>query len=168
MRRLSLLALLLFLGILPLRAQQIVPAAAAAKLLPDAVFFRGQSAPVEARNSGGVHYPDGMYVLSAIVDSSGYSSGIQQKYQAYFISEVTVDIEGHKLGPGAYGVGFVNGKFGVMDIAAHDLFSVPATHDAALRRPSPFQVIADAKTGSYRLYFGRNYVVFSRSDKSAK
>lgn len=87
------------------------------KLLPDKVWFRGQNAPVQARNSGGVRYGDGFYVLVTLVDNSGYSSGVREKYQAYFITEVPLEIGGQSLKPGAYGVGFLDAdKFIVMDI----------------------------------------------------
>jgi hypothetical protein len=143
----------------------LLHATEAAKVLPSAVFFRGQSATTQTRNSGGVKYGDGMFVLATLVDNSGYSSGIQAKYQAYFITEVTLDVNGHKLAPGAYGVGIVaGGHFGVMDIGAHDLFSADATNDKEFRRPTPLQVIADSQANHYRLYFGRNYVTFSRSE----
>ena len=105
----------------------IMNAADAAKVLPATVFFRGQAASVQARNSGGVKLPDGMLVLCALVDTSGYSTAVQQKYQAYFITEVALDINGQTLKPGAYGVGFIEGtKFIVMDLGAHDLFTVAA------------------------------------------
>ena len=60
------------------------------KIFPDQVFFRGQVASVQMRNTGGVRFADEMFVLAGLVDNSGYSSDIRQKYQAYFISEVTL------------------------------------------------------------------------------
>ncbi len=141
----------------------IVHAADAAKLLPGQVFFRGQSAPLQARNSGGIKFSDGMYVLAALVDSSGYSTAIQQKYQAYLLAEVAIEINGHPLPAGAYGIGFVSGQLDVMDIGNHPLFSVTATRDDALKRPTPLQVLADGAAGKYRLYEGRDYVVISRA-----
>jgi len=145
------------------QAEALLRAPEAAKLLPDAVFFRGQSASTQARNSGGVRYADGMFVLTTLVDNSGYSTGIQQKYQAYLITEVTLNIGGNKLAPGAYGVGIVGDHFGVMDIAAHDLFQVATVKDAQLHRPTPLQVVAGDGPGKYRLYFGRDYVTFERA-----
>jgi hypothetical protein len=140
----------------------ILNAADAAKMLPATVFFRGQVASVQARNSGGVKLPDGMLVLCALVDTSGYSTAVQQKYQGYFITEVALDINGQRLKPGAYGVGFIEGtKFIVMDLGAHDLFTVSGNRDAALKRPTPLQVLADSTPGHYRLYINRNYVVFA-------
>jgi hypothetical protein len=133
-----------------------------ATLMPPSVFFRGQSASTQLRNAGGVKYPDGMLVLAALVDTSGYSTAVQQKYQAYFITEVTLDIQGQTLKPGAYGVGFVDGsKFLVMDLGAHDLFTVNGTHDTDLKRPTPLQVLPGVAANHYRLYINRNYIDFS-------
>jgi hypothetical protein len=133
-----------------------------ANLMPATVFFRGQVASVQARNSGGVKLADGMLVLCALVDTSGYSTAVQQKYQAYFITEVALDINGQLLKPGAYGVGFVEGnKFLVMDLGAHDLFTAGSIHDTELKHPMPLQVLADTAPNRYRLYINRNYVVLS-------
>ena len=108
-----------------------------ANLMPATVFFRGQAASVQARNSGGVKLPDGMFVLCALVDTSGYSTAVQQKYQAYFITEVALDINGQTLKPGAYGVGFIEGnKFLVMDLGAHDLFTVGIERSLVSRTPT--------------------------------
>ena len=105
-----------------------------------------------------------IWVLCALVDTSGYSTAVQQKYQAYFITEVALDINGQTLKPGAYGVGFIEGsKFIVMDLGAHDLFTVSGNRDAALKRPMPLQVLADSTPDRYRLYINRNYVVFAPS-----
>ncbi len=134
------------------------------KLVPATVFFRGQVASVQARNAGGVKMPDGMLVLCALVDTSGYSTAVQQKYQAYFITETPLTIGGQVLKPGAYGVGFVaDNKFLVMDLGAHDLFTTPSTHDAELKGPRPLQILADTATGQFRLYINRSYIVFSRA-----
>jgi hypothetical protein len=140
----------------------ILKAPDVANLVPATVFFRGQVASVQARNAGGLKLPDGMLVLCALVDTSGYSTAVQQKYQAYFISEVTLDINGQVLKPGAYGVGFIEGsKFLVMDLGAHDLFMTDGKRDADLKRPMPLQVLADTAPNHYRLYINRNYVVVS-------
>ena len=145
----------------PSSAASVLNAADAAKAIPATVFFRGQVASVQARNSGGVKLPDGMLVLCALVDTSGYSTAVQQKYQAYFITEVPLQINGQTLKAGAYGVGFIEGtKFIVMDLGAHDIFTTAGNRDAALKRPTPLQVLADTTPGHYRLYINRNYVVF--------
>ena len=132
------------------------------KLMPASVFYRGQSATTQLRNSGGIKFADGFYVLASLVDTSGYSTGIQAKYQAYLITEVPIKVGGHALGAGAYGVGFIaNDKFIVTDLGAHDLFTVSSSNDAGLQRPMPLQVLADQSAG-YRLYAGLRYVVITR------
>ena len=141
-----------------LKAADITP-----KIFPERVFFRGQSAPVQFRNSGGVHFADDLYILAGMVDSSGYSTAIKEKYQAYLLNEVTLEIAGQTLKPGAYGIGFINGgKFVVMDLGANDVLQSASQHDAEMKRPVPLQVLASSAAGSYRLYAGRDYVEFRR------
>src|SRR6267142_2527192 len=135
-----------------------------AKLFPERVFFRGQSAPVQFRNTGGVHFADDFYVLAGMVDNSGYSTGIREKYQAYLLNEVTLEIGGQTLKPGAYGFGFLgDGKFVLMDIGANDVLNGTSQRDAELKRPVPLQVVASSTAGSYRMYAGRDYFEFRRA-----
>jgi len=168
MSRLVLYAALLFVAVgSPLRAvpqavaaqsaSPILSAAEAGKILPATVFFQGQSASIQARNSAGIRFAKDSFMLVALVDSSGYSSEVQQKYQAYLITEEPVEVGGRRLASGAYGCGFIEGnQFLVMDIGGHNLFTVASTRDAALHRPVPLQIVPDGSR--YRLYFGRNYV----------
>lgn len=133
------------------------------KLFPEQVFFHGQVASTQMRNSGGVRFTDNFFVLAALVDNSGYSSEVREKYQAYLITEVDIEIAGQALKPGAYGAGFIaGGKFVVMDLGAHDLFIVNSARDTEIKRPVPLQVIG-AAGGPYRLYAGRDYVEFKRA-----
>jgi hypothetical protein len=176
LRRLLILALTLAAVPLPTLAQSpasgsspaILNASEAGAILPPAVFFRGQSASIQTRNSAGIHLSKDALLLVALVDTSGYSSSVQQKYQAYLITETAVEIGGHKLPPGAYGCGFVAGEtFVVMDIGGHDLFTVTSSHDADLRRPTPLQILAAPATHTYRLYTGRNFVELSAAQPTA-
>jgi hypothetical protein len=149
----------------PAEGKEVVLKAAdiTAKIFPERVFFRGQSAPVQFRNSGGVHFADDLYVLAGMVDSSGYSTGIKEKYQAYLLNEVMLEIAGQTLKPGAYGIGFLTGgKFVVMDVGANDVLQAASQHDAEMKRPVPLQVVAADTAGSYRLYAGRDCVEFRR------
>lgn len=142
-----------------LKAADISP-----NLFPERVFFRGQVAPAQLRNTGGVHFADGLYVLAGLVDNSGYSTDIRVKYQGYLLNEVTLEIGGQTLKPGAYGFGFLDGgKFNVMDLAANDLLQTAAQRDAEMKRPMPLQVTPSPTGGTYRLYSGRDYVEFRRS-----
>jgi len=142
---------------------KVLTASEAAKLLPDAVFFRGQSAPIQARNSGGVQFAKDAFLLVTLVDTAGYSSSVRDKYQAYLITETPINIEGNRLEPGAYGCGFLAANaFVVMDIGGHDLFSVRSSKDADLHRPTPLQVLPSPGGAGYRLYVGRDYVNFAK------
>jgi hypothetical protein len=144
--------------------QRALTASEAAKFLPATVFFRGQSAPIQARNSSGVQFNKDALLLVTLVDTAGYSSSVQEKYQAYLITEASLDIEGHRLPPGAYGCGFIAGDtFVVMDIGGHDLFSARSAKDATLHRPTPLQVLPAPNNTGYRLYVGRDYVDFAQS-----
>ena len=132
------------------------------KLLPASVYYKGQSAPLQIRNSGGVKFADGYYMLASLVDVSGYSTGIAEKYQAYFITEVPLKIAGQSLPAGVYGAGFLaNGGFVLTDVGGHIVLTAPASNDADLRRPRPLEVTA-APSGGFRLYFGRRFVPFRR------
>lgn len=141
----------------------ILHAAEAGKLLPDAVYFAGKSASTQLRNSAGVHYSDGAYVLAVLVDTSGYSTAVQEKYQGYLLTEVPLDFGGHRLPAGAYGIGFVGSHFGVMDIGSHDLLQATAAHDAAMTRPMPLEIVEGSSAATDRLCFGRSCVDFHRA-----
>jgi hypothetical protein len=132
------------------------------KLLPASVYYKAQSAPTQLRNSAGVKFSDGFYVLATLVDTSGYSSDVAAKYQAYFIAEVPLKFGSETLPAGIYCVGFVPGdKFVVTDVGAHDVFTVGSQTDEAIKRPTPLQIMADP-SGGFRLYAGRKFVKFSR------
>ena len=140
----------------------VLNAAEVQKIFPASVFFKGQTASIQGRNSGGVRLADQRLVLISLVDNSGYSSQVQERYQAYLITETTLEIDGHKLAPGAYGCGFLTGdNFVVMDLGGHDLFLAHSKRDADMRRPTPLQIqTAAGEAGLYRLYAGRNFVTF--------
>jgi hypothetical protein len=132
------------------------------KLLPASVYYKAQSAPTQLRNSTGIKFADGYYVLATLVDTSGYSSDVAAKYQAYFIAEIPLKFGSETLPAGIYGVGFVPGdKFVVTDVGAHDVFTVGSSTDEAIKRPTPLQIMADP-SGGFRLYAGRKFVKFSR------
>ncbi|MGC1383644.1 MAG: hypothetical protein WA823_07690 [Candidatus Acidiferrales bacterium] len=135
-----------------------------ANLFPDHVYFKGQTAPSQIRNSGGVKFAEGNYFLAAMVDTSGYTSGVREKYQAYLITDVPLEIGGQRLAAGAYGIGWIAGqKFIVQDLGGHDVFTVDSKHDAEMKRPMPLQVVAGPSARTYLLYGGRDSVELKRA-----
>ncbi len=126
-------------------------------MLPATVYFRGKTAPLQLRNAGGVNFGGDGIFLAALVDSSGYSSSIQEAYQAYLLTETPLIIGGQQLPAGAYGAGIMNGRLTVLNIGNHPVLQALATQDNAMTRPRPLQIVADGPH-AIKLYLGRNWV----------
>ena len=127
------------------------------KAVPAEYFFRGQKAPVQLRNAVGFQLADGKMMLGALVDASGYSTAIQQKYQGMLITETKLNIGGSSLPPGQYGFGFTaDNKFVVMDVANSDVLSASYQTDQALQHAVPLKLVEDG-TG-YKLYAGKKWI----------
>ncbi len=127
------------------------------KATPAEYFFRGQKAPVQVRNAVGLQFADGKMMLAALVDASGYSTAIQQKYQGLLITEIKLNIGGSDLAPGQYGFGFTgDGKFVVMDVSDNDVLSAPSHTDATLPHAVPLKLVEDG--AGYKLYAGKKWV----------
>jgi hypothetical protein len=136
---------------------QILTGEQVKKLAPNSYYFAGQSAAVQVRNTAGLKNAAGKVVMAGLVDTSGYSTAIQEKYQGFLITEAKLSFDGATLDPGEYGFGFKDGKFIVMNVAATDLFSIASANDDQLKRPVPLKFEKDS--AGYRLYAGRKYVV---------
>lgn len=159
--RLALLGVLSFVMLLSAAGQQaskhVLSSDELKKAVPAEFFFAGQKATVQLRNAVGFQLADGKMALAALVDASGYSTSIQQKYQGMLITEVKLNIGGSELGPGQYGFGFTaDGKFVVMDVANNDMLTVPYQTDQELKRPVPLKLIEDG--AGYKLYAGKKWV----------
>ena len=141
-----------------LAAAQILTGEGLKKAVPTSYFFAGQSAQVQVRNSVALKTAGGKLVLAGLVDTSGYSTSIQEKYQGFFITETKVTFDGNTLEPGQYGFGFKDGKFIVMNVASTDLFSVASRDDDQLKHAVPLKLEKDGD--GYRLYAGKRYVGF--------
>lgn len=127
------------------------------KVVPAEYFYRGQKAPVQLRNAGGFQLADGKMTLAALVDASGYSTAIQQKYQGMLITESKLNIGGSELAPGQYGFGFAaDGKFVVMNVAHEDVLSVTYETEQALQRAVPLKLVEEG--AGYKLYGGKKWV----------
>ena len=130
------------------------------RVVPTGFYFQGLSAPTQMRNSAAARFGTDRYVISGLVDTSGYSADVRAKYVGFLITDSAITLSGESLPPGAYGFGFATeGKMTVMDLAGKDLLSVSVTNDKALRRPRPLMMSADP--GGVRLYSGKDYVVIA-------
>lgn len=138
----------------------ILTGAELTRVVPTGFYFQGLSAPTQMRNSAAARFGKDRYVISGLVDTSGYSADIRAKYVGFLITDSPITLGGESLQPGAYGFGFgTEGKLTVMDLAGKDLLSVAITNDKDLRRPRPLMMTAD--TNGVRLYNGKNYVVIA-------
>ena len=127
------------------------------KATPTEYFYRGQKAPVQLRNAVGFQQADGKMTLASLVDASGYSTAIQQKYQGLLITETKLNIGGSSLPPGQYGFGFTSdGKFVVMDVANADVLSTAYQTDQTVQHAVPLKLVADGD--SYKLYAGKKWI----------
>jgi hypothetical protein len=124
--------------------------------VPAEFFFRGQKAPTQLRNSAGFQMADGKITFGSLVDASGYSTAIQEKYQGMLVTETQLNIGGVELPPGEYGFGFTADKFVVMDVANNDKLSVPFQTDPELKRAVPLKMVEDGS--GYKFYAGKKWV----------
>ncbi len=156
--RLAVLASLIIVTVAAVaQSKHLLSADELKKVVPTEYFYRGQKAPVQLRNAAGFQTADGKMAIAALVDASGYSTAIQQKYQGLLITEVKLNIGGTSLPPGQYGFGFTaEGKFMVMDVANSDVVNVPSQTEAAMQHAVPLKLEADGD--GYKLYAGKKWV----------
>lgn len=157
--RLAVLGLVALVSVLAVgqAAKHVLNAEELKKAVPSEYFFRGQKAPVQMRNAVGFQQADGKMMLAALVDASGYSTGIQEKYQGLLITEVKLNLGGSELAPGQYGFGFnANGKFMVMDVSNNDVLSADYQTDAGLQHAVPLKLVEDG--AGYKLYAGKKWL----------
>jgi len=127
------------------------------KAVPAEFFFSGQKAPVQLRNAVGFQLADGKIAMAALVDASGYSTAIQQKYQGMLVTEAKINIGGSDLAPGQYGFGFTaDGKFVVMDVANNDVLSVASVAYPQMQHAVPLKL--EPAGSGYKLYAGKKWV----------
>ena len=134
------------------------------KIVPKEFVLEENAIPTEKRNSVLVLTPEGARVVAGLLDTSGYSSQVQEKYLGMLIAEGSLEVSGHKLGVGSYGFGLVKepgaahpSKFMLYNQAGEKIAECPAKWDANLKSPRPLQVVVD-QGGTARLYMGRTWV----------
>lgn len=130
------------------------------RVVPPGFYFQGLSAPTQMRNSAAARWEKDRHVIAGLVDTSGYSADVREKYQGFLITDSDITIGGKTLKSGAYGFGFSNDeKLNIMDLAGNQIVSVSTSKDSKLRRPRPL-MMAKSDEG-VRLYSGKDYAVIA-------
>jgi hypothetical protein len=130
------------------------------RVVPPGFYFQGLAAPTQMRNSAAARFGSNRYVVTGLVDTSGYAADVRAKYEGFFITDSPVLINGSDLGTGAYGFGFSDdGKLNILDLAGNQILSVSTTKDSALKRPRPLTMIKGAD--GIRFYNRRDYAVIA-------
>ena len=107
----------------------------------------------------------GARVVLGLIDTTGYSSQIKQKYIGMLITETKLSVCGNALGVGSYGFGLerpaatsnADAPFKIYNQAGEKVGECAAKKDDSLKQPKPLAVTA-AKDGSAKLCLGK-YVV---------
>jgi hypothetical protein len=143
-------------------AFEVVTGKAFDSALPKDFYLEGNAIPTQKRNAALVKTPAGARVLWALIDTTGYSSQIQQKYEGMIISEGPLTVCGIKVGVGSFGFGHTKPpatsnedmKFFVYDQAGGKVGECAAKKDAGMAQPKPLQVVVGPGQPA-KLYLGR-------------
>ena len=135
------------------------------RAVPKDFYLEGNAIPVERRNSVLVA-TGGARVLAGLIDTTGYSSQIQQKYVGMLITETELSVCGKNIHTGSYGIGIdrpgdtstKDATFFLYNQAGEKVVDCSAKKDAQIATPRPLQVLL-AQGVPARLYLGRYWVV---------
>jgi hypothetical protein len=136
------------------------------KIVPRDFVLEENSIPTEKRNSTLVLTPSGSRLIAGLLDTSGYSSQVQEKYLGMLIAEGNVEVCSHPLAIGSYGFGLAKSKgiageppskFFLYNQAGNRVAECAVKVDEQLKIPRPLQVVP-SRGGTARLYLGRTWV----------
>jgi hypothetical protein len=139
---------------------EVLADSALTKIVPTSFYFAGQSADTQMRNTGAARLGKDRFVITGLVDTSGYSTEISGKYEGFFITDSPIKIGNKVLGTGAYGFGFAKGTLNIFDISSKLVTSIATKEDPLMKRPRPLQLIV-ADNG-VRFYKGKDFVLITR------
>jgi hypothetical protein len=117
--------------------------------LPKDFYLEGNAIPTQKRNAAMLKTPAGTRALLALIDTTGYSSQIKQKYIGMIITEGKLSVCGISLGVGSYGFGLdrpaapsnADAKFFLYNQAGEKAGECSAKKDTSLKQPSPLKVV---------------------------
>jgi hypothetical protein len=133
--------------------------------IPNDFYLEGNRIPVDKGNAALLKTPAGARLVLALIDTTGYSSQIQQKYIGMVITEGKVSVGSVPLNVGSYGFGLEkpaapssgDAKFFLYNQAGEKVGACVAKKDSALKQPKPLSIISSKETGT-RLYLGRYFL----------
>jgi hypothetical protein len=133
--------------------------------LPRDFYLEGNAIPTEKRNAVLLRTPSGARLMFSLLDTSGYSSQVRQKYVGMIIAEGPVSICGNPIRVGSFGFGLdrpgAGGSepaiFHLYDQAGAGVGNCTANKDSGLAQPKPLQAVVDDR-GHGRLYLGRYWL----------
>jgi len=143
---------------------QVMTAAELVKVLPRDFYLEGNPIPTQPRNAVLLKTPAGARLMFAGLDTTGYSSQIQQKYEGMLITEGSLSLCGTVLGVGSYGFGYTklpptsneDGKFFLYNQAGEKVAECATKKDTEIKQPRPLFVVTTGSTA--RLYLGRHWL----------
>ena len=133
--------------------------------VPRDFYLEGNAIPVEKRNAAVLKSSAGTRAVFALIDTTGYSSQIKQKYIGMVITEGKMSVCGISLAVGSYGFGLdrpaapsdEDAKFFVYNQAGEKVGDCASKKDAAITQPNPLQVVLGEGKPA-RLYLGRFFL----------
>ncbi len=142
-----------------------VSAEAFTRAVPNDFYLEGNRIPVEKRNAAVLKNAKGARLVVALIDTTGYSSQIQQKYIGMLITETPLSVCGIAVGVGSYGFGLerpaatssADAPFKVYNQAGEKLGECAAKKDESLKQAKPLTTIT-SQGGPAKVYLGR-YVI---------
>ncbi len=133
--------------------------------LPAQFYLEGNAIPTEKRNAALLMTPSGHRFLTALLDTSGYSSQVQMKYMGMFINEDHLTVCGKALGVGSFGFGMkkpadmspADATLFIYDQAGKEVSQCMLKKDMALQHPAPLQIVLKGEKTAF-IVLGR-YVI---------
>lgn len=135
---------------------ELITGTAFDKALPEKFYLEGNAIPTEKRNAVMLKTPAAPRALIALIDTTGYSSRIKQKYIGMIITEGKLSVCSISLDAGSYGFGLdrpappsnADAKFFVYNQGGEKLGECSAKKDTSLKQGSPLKVVVKKGGGA--------------------
>ena len=72
----------------------ILTGAELTRVVPTGFYFQGLSAPTQMRNSAAARFGTTRFVIAGLVDTSGYSADVREKYVGFLITDSEITLNG--------------------------------------------------------------------------